>query len=479
MNAVTTTAPLPDGVAAGPPYRCGTLTYTKAGLALVFFWLLWGDFCFTLMESVIPSIMPLRLEELHAPNLVMSLIVGTIPNAMNFLVNPVVSFRSDRHRGKWGRRIPFLLFPTPFITLCLVGMAYSAEIGQWLHTHVVAGRGGFGVNAVIIGTIAVLMVTFQFFNMFISSVYYYLFNDVVPAQFVSRFMAFFRLVGSLAGMCFSYFIFPFAKTHLTEIFLGAAVLYFIGFMLMCWRVREGEYPPAPPLVDNRTGFLASAKTYLKESYTHPFYLCFFGFGACLQVSGACAFVANLFYLHLGISLAQIGKFGAIMSIPGLILMWPIGWLADRFHPVRVVVWSMLWFPLLSLLSFFVVHDFKTMVIMSLVGFPIGMFYGAAVLPMQMLLMPKERYGQFGSADAVIRSISAVLMSVVAGLFMDWLSRLYGGNKEYYRWMYIWSAICQVASWLFLFRVYRYWKQYGGLKNYKPPAVGAPVGGTTL
>jgi maltose/moltooligosaccharide transporter len=33
-------------------YRCGTLVYTKAGLFMLFSWMLWGDFCFSLMESI-------------------------------------------------------------------------------------------------------------------------------------------------------------------------------------------------------------------------------------------------------------------------------------------------------------------------------------------------------------------------------------------------------------------------------------------
>jgi hypothetical protein len=40
--------PLDDGAncsASAKTYRCGTLTYTKFGLAALFSWLLWGDFC--------------------------------------------------------------------------------------------------------------------------------------------------------------------------------------------------------------------------------------------------------------------------------------------------------------------------------------------------------------------------------------------------------------------------------------------------
>ena len=36
-------------------YHCGPLTYTKLGLVMLFAWLLWGDFCFTLMEDGRPA----------------------------------------------------------------------------------------------------------------------------------------------------------------------------------------------------------------------------------------------------------------------------------------------------------------------------------------------------------------------------------------------------------------------------------------
>ena len=42
-------------------YSINGLTYTKMGLLVMFLWLLWGDFCFTLMERVKPAILPLFL----------------------------------------------------------------------------------------------------------------------------------------------------------------------------------------------------------------------------------------------------------------------------------------------------------------------------------------------------------------------------------------------------------------------------------
>ena len=57
-------------------YHCGTLTYTKAGLFAIFAWLLWGDFCITLMEAVVPSVLPLKLKSLGCSNWMLGLILS-------------------------------------------------------------------------------------------------------------------------------------------------------------------------------------------------------------------------------------------------------------------------------------------------------------------------------------------------------------------------------------------------------------------
>ncbi|HXG24154.1 MAG TPA: hypothetical protein VNJ09_06320, partial [Chthonomonadales bacterium] len=180
-------------------YRVGTLEYTKWGLVSVFFWMLWGDFCLSLMELVIPKLLPLTLKDFGASNRMIGLLVGTIPAGMNMVITPVVSYRSDLHRSRLGRRIPFLLWPTPCITLFLITTGYADVIGRWLNAGLLSHFGNFSTAGVVIVTIAISSVLFQYFNLYVTSVYYYLFNDVIPEQFMGRFYALFRLVGSAAG----------------------------------------------------------------------------------------------------------------------------------------------------------------------------------------------------------------------------------------------------------------------------------------
>jgi len=54
----------------------------------------------------------------------------TIPYAMNMVMTPIVSFSSDRYRSRWGRRIPFLIWPTPFIVLFLL-LLVLVFAGYW------------------------------------------------------------------------------------------------------------------------------------------------------------------------------------------------------------------------------------------------------------------------------------------------------------------------------------------------------------
>ena len=57
---------------------------------------------FTLMETVVPSIVPLHLKNLQCPNWLVGMILSTIPNLMGMTIAPYISVKSDRCRSRWG-----------------------------------------------------------------------------------------------------------------------------------------------------------------------------------------------------------------------------------------------------------------------------------------------------------------------------------------------------------------------------------------
>lgn len=460
----------------------GTLRYTMASLMVVFVWLLWGDFCFTVMEYVNGSIVPLRLRELHAPDWVLPIILTTIPSIINFTLNPVISTISDRHRSRWGRRIPFLLFSAPFLSGTLVLMAFSPEISSWLHRYV-GPIGGWSLVGVSIFTVGLLLATFKIFDMFVNTTFWYLFNDVVPQAFMARFMGMFRVVASSAAMTYNYFFYEHAITHMRWIYLGAATIYFVGFSLMCIFVKEGEYPPPPPKEPHPRGTLfrlaEEAKTYVRECLGHRLYVYYFMMGMFMTMANAIGVFGLYLNLSLGVTLKQLAALNTGIQLVQLLVSYPAGALADRFHPLRI--WMVMLFCVLLIAplnfvwlfgTYTPTQAFHVMIALTAIDLPIGMLLGAVGMPLMMRLLPREKFGQFCSFNA----LSGAVMNIVGSLSVAWfmtgmralLPDAVWGKDFCYRMIPAWKLPFLMIAMVFCVLLYRGWKRLGGEAGYRPP-----------
>ncbi|MEN8255491.1 MAG: MFS transporter [Verrucomicrobiota bacterium] len=443
------------------PMRCGTITYTKVGLAVMFGWMLWGIFWFAMMNfQLIPNLLPLSLKEFKASNAMIGLLVGSLPAAINMVLNPIISFRSDRTRSKWGRRIPYLLATIPFTTLFLILMGWTpnlaAGLSRLLPFELSAPQLGLGL-------IAVFSLGFQFFNMFAASVYYYLFADVVPEKFMGRFMAAYNFSGSLAGFLFARFILPFAENfdNLKWIYTGVSLFYFITFMLLCWRVREGQYPP-PSDAAERSGFVAGVKLYFRECFSLSYYRWFFLGTAINAVSVICRTMFNVFFAreNLGMDMAAYGKALSWGVLTGLVLVLPLGMAVDRFRPIRVHLFGTALVVVVNALGFFMIQSETSFIVFTVLLGVVYVLQQVSNVPMYVELLPKERFGQFCSAQAMVQSVILIAANYGGGLFMDWT----GDYRYIYVWDFMWTTLALVA----LVIVFRGWKKYGGTKDYVAP-----------
>ncbi len=468
-----------------PLYRCGTLTYTKAKLAVLFFWLLWGDFCYMLMEAVVPSILPLQFKELGASNTEMGLILGTIPMAIGSVLNPIISFKSDRFRSRWGRRIPFIVATLPFLVASLVALGYGPAIGAWLKGLGVFGEGLTSGQAAIY-TMGVLMVVFTFFNMFVSSVFWYLFNDVVPEHLLARFMSWFRIVSMGSAAAYNFCVFRFAGTHTQEIFIGAAVLYLVGFGMMCLRVKEGEYPPPQPYLQGKTGVVAAITTFVVECHALRHYWYIWLWIMMGGFAGAAVTFTVLFYTGIGLDLEQIGYVNGANNIAVGVLILGSGWLADRFHPLRVVMLgSLLNVGLVLPLSliWLVWRPGPETAFWAAMGMSIGLAAPIAAMlgvwdpPGLMRLFPRSNYGQFCSNHAIWRNLGGILGGVLAGVLLDAMTPSLGKDRVYLL-IPLWQILFGIPAIALLYLLYRSWKRHGGDEAYVAPVVDTRTGDAT-
>lgn len=460
-----------------PTYHAGTLTYTRKSLIALFFWLFAGDACYVLMESVVPSVLPLKFQRLGASNAVIGLIVTTIPSVINSVINPIVSFRSDRYRSRWGRRIPFIFSTLPLLVICLVATGYSENIGLWIYHRIIGPGAHMSVRTVEIAAIGVFMCAFTVFNAFLNAVFWYLFNDVVPEHLLARFMSCFRLISMFTSSAYNMFIFKYADMHAPEIAVGVAILYVVGFGGMCLKVKEGRYPPPAENIGGRSDVISSVKTWAIECHGLAHYrYYFFSTFAMGLVWGTNVFLLYL-YQSTGLNLAQIGQ---VTGVAGLVtgLVIPVsGWLADRYHPIRIylagrLIILLLVYPL-SLCWLFWHPGARAafwvwmVIIAGFQGIGQGMDVGA---PMIMRLYPRSRYGQFCSANAVWNMLGGITGSALGGAFLDSLKRYVPGGMVY-RYLPAWQLTFAAASFGLLVCLYLSWKRYGGDDHYLPPLPG--------
>ncbi len=463
-------------------YRVGTLAYTKAGLVALFAWLLWGDFCFMLMEVVGPSVLPLKLKQLEAPNWLIGLILTTLPSLLSMTVCPWVSFKSDRYRSRWGRRIPFILFTLPFLCVSLVLLGWSQEIGFWLQ-RVIGPLQGVAPATITIALIALFMLAYRFFDLFVGSVFHCLFNDLVPPQFLGRFMGLFRIIHTAAGACYSIFVFKYAETNMREIFTGAALIYLVGVGLMCLRVKEGEYPPVQDKDGiEGGGFIAGIKAFGKESFSHRLYWYSYLTHMFTILACGCGIFNVFFQKEMGLSLEQIGWLAGVGGVAALVATAFAAAFVDRWHPLRIMTYLAVFSAVMGFTNWVWVPVTLPGYLYFWLGIGITLtsafsaaLHGVSAYTMLMRIYPKSRYAQFCSARALLVAIANMIAGLAAGLFLDGLKWFWPESGFCYRWLFLWSWPFTIVATVLMVRLYREWRRLGGDEHYRPPASWSPTG----
>jgi MFS family permease len=256
------------------------------------------------------------------------------------------------------------------------------------------------------------------------------------------------------------------------IFLGAAILYGTAFMLLCRNVKEGEYPP-PDTTPGKTRFsLATVKTFFQECFRHRIFRLVFAYSTLQGASASIGVFTIFMVLSLGLTKGDVGKIAGIAGVGSMLLMYPMGALVDRFHPLRVMMAAQVGFCTVSLLKcIFLFHNFPKdtafWIYATLAGIaiPVSTANSAASMPMLMLLFPREKFGQFCAAKAMGEALGLMIAGVLAGVYLDVLRRIFAeSGNYYYRFVPVWSFSFMALAALMTFFVFREWKKRGRIGN---------------
>lgn len=450
-------------------WRVGTLTYTFTGLVVLFCWLLWGDFAWSLKDRTVGPVLGVLFHEFHVSDLLTAFFFTTLPAGIGMVLSPIIAFVSDRHRGRWGRRIPFLLIPTPFTVLGMLGLAYSPVIGT--HLHALMGPNAPSENALIIISFGVFWGLFDIATTVAGTVYNALINDVVPQEVMGRFYGMFRALNLIAGALFNFFIFGKADEDYIWIFIGMGVLYGAGFTLMCLKVKEGEPPPAPPMDKGRDihGFFRATVVYFQECFGLSYYRWYFAFNAVSAVITAPVGLFTLYFSkspEINLSTDALGKCFTASFIVSLCISYPLGMLADRFHPIRTSMVALVLYALGNLWGGFFVHDQSTFIIALLLNSVLSGIYFTTSISIGQRLLPRAEFAQLSSASGIIIALTGMVLGPAVGYFLD-------HTHHNYRYTYLISAGLAIAALIGLAIVHKKFVEFGGPDNYRAPEPSGP------
>lgn len=440
-------------------WRAGTLVYTGGGLAVLFCWLLWGDFAWSLKERSVGPVVQILLRKFGASDFVASLFLIFLPQGLSMVITPIIGYKSDRHRGRWGRRIPYLMIPTPFAMLAMFGLAFSPMLGGWLHG--VMGSSSPGQAELVLILFGVFWTLFELATITANAVFGALVNDVVPRPAIGRFYGLFRALSLIAGMAFNAWLLGMAGDYYMEIFLTLGTLYGIGFTLMCLNVREGTYPD-PPAEEEGVSRLAATRSYMRECFSNPYYRWVF---AAAVLPGMAFLPINTFNLYystsVGMSIDGYGKLMAFYFTISLVLAVPLGWLVDRFHCLPVAIAILALHFAASLYGSIFIHDALTFGIACVTtGVLTGSWYTTSSA-MGPTLLPRAKFAQFASAMMIVVSLCCMVFGLAVGKFLD-------ETGHTYRYTYVICCALDVAALLITIIVYRKFKALGGRSRYVAP-----------
>ena len=491
-------------------YKCGSLTYTTSKLVMVFFWLFVGGTVLSVCLALPGSLLPVQLRVMSEANpeaaalsdRVKMILLSTIGGVLNSTVCPYISVVSDMRRGKWGRRIPYIIMSLPPLVLSLILFAFNRQFGAVL-SRIVQPWWNVTPLTMTVLVLGVTMFIFQFFNMWVNSVIWYLFNDIIPPEYFSRVMAVFRIGLSGSVAIYHYFFFKFAENHSTIMYLVGAGLYAVGMGLMCFFVREGEYPPLTEeqlrlknasLGERLVGKIKGFKDFVTDSFCHRVYTYRYMMGVIGAISGAAWAFGYFLNGELGINDELLGKINGVSGIVGTvgIMLASVltAELANRWHPARIVLYNAVFAAIVALPFnlrwLFGAYPPKVYATFCIVAAIINVALSGLLIiseqPFEMLFFPKSKYGAFCAMQALLRSIPGIVLGVPVAWLFDMLADAlinHGIHPEFrFRFISVWAMPWTGLAALMAYKVYTHWGKLGGYNGFKRPAPWMPEGHET-
>jgi len=145
----------------------------------------------------------------------------------------------------------------------------------------------------------------------------------------------------------------------------------------------------------------------------------------------------------------------------LVLSYPLGILADRFHPIRLGIFGMSLYVLVTIYGFFFATASSTFFIAFVLHTVVAGTYLTATASIGQRLLPQAKFGQFSSAAGIIGGICYMILPPALGIFIQ-------NMNHDYRFVFILASMIAATSVGAYVMVFLRYKKLGGDTAYVAP-----------
>lgn len=351
-----------------------------------------------MIDQLTNLMIPITVRHFTADARLIAFIIA-LNRLFGFLVQPWVAWKSDRVHTRFGRRRPFFLLGIPielFSLLLLGAMPYVFQ-GEARH-------GAMAIALLVL--MNVLLQAFQDVNMGAQEPLY---ADTFKFGLLGRASALRGFIAQVFNVSFSYGAMKLSEIQEIYPYLFCAFFLTVSFLIMVFIIREDPRPPDN--VRERYNPLKHLGMLRNPDIAKVSVIGALG----LMLPAAFWLFTSLFVTRtLGISKGDMGKATALAPIVAFIFSLPVGFLADRIGPRIVMATGYFLMAGVSAAMAFIVHDFRTFLIVMLVNAGAGIIMAVPMSPMVFqYASPKERGSVFGLIQFV-RGLAAFVISLIPG-----------------------------------------------------------------
>jgi MFS family permease len=171
--------------------------------------------------------------------------------------------------------------------------------------------------------------------------------------------------------------------------------------------------------------MEAVKAYARDCFSRPYYLWVF---ASMALASLAFVPVNLFSVYAAESFGQTmdlyGRYLVVTYACSLVLAYPLGWMADRYHAIRMGIGALAAYSAVMAVGFFWIKGPASFGVVFLLHGVLAGCYATGAAALGQMLFPKMKFAQFASAGGLILALANVAFGPFLGLLLDWLGHDY-------------------------------------------------------